>query len=69
MNIGIFIPLYYFKTGKILDELSLDCVTPEDCPVCTVGDVKIPHGRRIVLNREDPQHCKSWYDRKIYAVK
>ncbi|XP_040421957.1 von Willebrand factor isoform X2 [Cygnus olor] len=45
--------------GKILDELSLDCVTPEDCPVCTVGDVKIPHGRRIVLNREDPQHCKS----------
>ncbi|NXP39690.1 VWF factor, partial [Leiothrix lutea] len=45
--------------GKILDELSLDCVSPEDCPVCAVGDDRIPHGRRIVLNRDDPQHCQS----------
>ncbi|XP_009511474.2 von Willebrand factor [Phalacrocorax carbo] len=45
--------------GKILDELSLDCVSSEDCPVCAVGDVKIPHGRRIVLNRDDPQSCQS----------
>ncbi|XP_032850933.2 von Willebrand factor isoform X2 [Tyto alba] len=45
--------------GKILDELSLDCVSPEDCPVCAVGDVKILHGRRIVLNRDDPQSCQS----------
>uniref|UniRef100_A0A8C2U1F5 von Willebrand factor n=1 Tax=Coturnix japonica TaxID=93934 RepID=A0A8C2U1F5_COTJA len=45
--------------GKVLDELSLDCVSPEDCPVCAVGDVKIPHGRRIVLSRDDPQHCQS----------
>ncbi|GAB0177352.1 von Willebrand factor [Grus japonensis] len=44
---------------KILDELSLDCVSPEDCPVCAVGDGKIPHGRRIVLNRDDPQRCQS----------
>ncbi|OXB70840.1 UNVERIFIED_CONTAM: hypothetical protein H355_004160 [Colinus virginianus] len=51
--------LFYFKTGKILDELSLDCVSPEDCPVCAVGDVKIPHGKRIVLSRDDPQHCRS----------
>uniref|UniRef100_A0A8C3PPM6 von Willebrand factor n=1 Tax=Calidris pygmaea TaxID=425635 RepID=A0A8C3PPM6_9CHAR len=45
--------------GKILDELSLDCVSPEDCPVCAVGDVKISHGRRIVLNRDDPRRCQS----------
>ncbi|KAM6438314.1 von Willebrand factor [Rhynochetos jubatus] len=45
--------------GKILDELSLDCVSPEDCPVCAVGDVKIPHGRRIILNRDNPQSCQS----------
>ncbi|XP_066039748.1 von Willebrand factor [Chamaea fasciata] len=45
--------------GKILDELSLDCVSPEDCPVCAVGDDRIPHGRRVVLNRDDPQHCQS----------
>ncbi|KAM6093690.1 von Willebrand factor [Chlamydotis macqueenii] len=45
--------------GKILDELSLDCVSPEDCPVCAVGDVTIPHGRRIVRNGDDPQRCQS----------
>nr|XP_009936779.1 PREDICTED: von Willebrand factor [Opisthocomus hoazin] len=45
--------------GKILDELSLDCVSPEDCPVCAFGDVRIPHGRRIVLHGDDPQHCQS----------
>ncbi|KAM7022548.1 von Willebrand factor [Passerculus sandwichensis] len=45
--------------GKILDELSLDCVSPEDCPVCAVGGDRIPHGRRVVLNRDDPQHCQS----------
>ncbi|XP_059702157.1 von Willebrand factor isoform X2 [Haemorhous mexicanus] len=45
--------------GKIVDELSLDCVSPEDCPVCAVGGDRIPHGRRVVLNRDDPQHCQS----------
>ncbi|XP_058276091.1 von Willebrand factor isoform X1 [Hirundo rustica] len=45
--------------GKILDELSLDCVSPEDCPVCAVGGDRIPHGRRVILNRDDPQHCQS----------
>uniref|UniRef100_A0A8C5X262 von Willebrand factor n=1 Tax=Malurus cyaneus samueli TaxID=2593467 RepID=A0A8C5X262_9PASS len=45
--------------GKILDELSLDCVSPDDCPVCTAGGDKIPQGRRVVLNRDDPQRCQS----------
>uniref|UniRef100_A0A8C9MZR3 von Willebrand factor n=1 Tax=Serinus canaria TaxID=9135 RepID=A0A8C9MZR3_SERCA len=45
--------------GKIIDELSLDCVSPEDCPMCAVGGDRIPHGRRVVLNRDDPQHCQS----------
>ncbi|XP_010223541.1 PREDICTED: von Willebrand factor [Tinamus guttatus] len=45
--------------GEILDELSLTCISPEDCPICVVGDVKIPHGRKIILNRDDPQHCQS----------
>lgn len=62
MKIGSFILLCYSETGKILDELSLDCVSPEDCPVCAVGDVKIPHGRRIVFHRDDPHRCQSWYD-------
>jgi len=62
MKIDIFMLLCYFETGTILDELSLDCVSPEDCPVCAFGDVRIPHGRRIVLHGDDPQHCQSWYD-------
>ncbi|KAM9245736.1 von Willebrand factor [Leptosomus discolor] len=45
--------------GKILDELSLDCVSPENCPMCAVGDIQILHGRRIVLNRDDRQHCQN----------
>lgn len=40
----------------------MDCVAVEDCPVCTVGGDRIPHGRRVILNRDDPQHCQSWYD-------
>lgn len=62
MTTGMFTLLCSFETGKILDELSLDCVSPEDCPVCAVGDDRIPHGKRVVLNRDDPQHCQSWYD-------
>lgn len=30
--------------------------------MCAVGGDRIPHGRRVVLNRDDPQHCQSWYD-------
>uniref|UniRef100_A0A8D0LCC8 von Willebrand factor n=1 Tax=Sphenodon punctatus TaxID=8508 RepID=A0A8D0LCC8_SPHPU len=47
--------------GKILDELSQSCVNLEECPVCELEGVKIPHGKRIVLNRDNTEHCQSCY--------
>ncbi|XP_020641434.3 von Willebrand factor [Pogona vitticeps] len=45
--------------GKILDEISNSCVDVEECPVCEVGDQRIPDGKRIILNTEDTHLCKS----------
>ncbi|XP_042325058.1 von Willebrand factor isoform X2 [Sceloporus undulatus] len=45
--------------GKILDELSRTCVDLEECPVCELGDRRIPHGKRIILNPENIHICKS----------
>uniref|UniRef100_A0A670HY20 von Willebrand factor n=1 Tax=Podarcis muralis TaxID=64176 RepID=A0A670HY20_PODMU len=46
-------------TGKILDELSESCVDLEECPVCELDNLRIPHGKRIVLNTEDAELCRS----------
>ncbi|XP_061438597.1 von Willebrand factor isoform X2 [Rhineura floridana] len=45
--------------GQILDELSESCVELEECPVCELEDLRIPHGKRIILNTEDAQLCRS----------
>ncbi|KAM9171971.1 von Willebrand factor isoform 2-T2 [Pangshura tecta] len=45
--------------GKILDELSQSCIDPESCPVCILEDARIPHGKRVVLNKDDDEHCLS----------
>ncbi|XP_060109795.1 von Willebrand factor [Heteronotia binoei] len=45
--------------GKILDELSESCIDLEECPVCEVEGLRIPHGKRIVLNTGDVQLCQS----------
>ncbi|XP_030394674.1 von Willebrand factor isoform X3 [Gopherus evgoodei] len=45
--------------GKILDELSQSCIDPESCPVCILEGVRIPHGKRVVLNKDDDEHCLS----------
>ncbi|XP_050821053.1 von Willebrand factor isoform X3 [Gopherus flavomarginatus] len=45
--------------GKILDELSQSCIDPESCPVCKLEGVRIPHGKRVVLNKGDDEHCLS----------
>ncbi|XP_074859171.1 von Willebrand factor isoform X2 [Carettochelys insculpta] len=46
---------------KILDELSQSCVNPEDCPVCILEGARIPHGKKVVLNKDDHEHCRSCY--------
>ncbi|XP_029767525.1 von Willebrand factor [Terrapene carolina triunguis] len=43
--------------GKILDELSQSCIDPESCPVCILEGARIPHGKRVVLNKDE--HCLS----------
>uniref|UniRef100_A0A8C5MCI6 von Willebrand factor n=1 Tax=Leptobrachium leishanense TaxID=445787 RepID=A0A8C5MCI6_9ANUR len=46
-------------TGKILDELSESCVDPSECPVCEFKDQRIPEGKNIFLQKDDPRHCQS----------
>uniref|UniRef100_A0A8D2JFW5 von Willebrand factor n=1 Tax=Varanus komodoensis TaxID=61221 RepID=A0A8D2JFW5_VARKO len=45
--------------GKILDELSESCVDLEECPICEVSGHRISHGKKIILNAENPQLCQS----------
>ncbi|NP_001243217.1 von Willebrand factor precursor [Xenopus tropicalis] len=48
----------YCPPGKILDEVSESCIEPKDCPVCTIEGHTVPHGRKIILNHDDPQRCQ-----------
>ncbi|KAJ8002410.1 hypothetical protein DPEC_G00158600 [Dallia pectoralis] len=45
-------------SGKLLDEVSMRCVEPNQCHVCYHGDHRIPHGNKVILNRDDPKHCQ-----------
>ncbi|XP_033621844.1 von Willebrand factor [Fukomys damarensis] len=45
--------------GKILDELLQTCVKPHDCPVCEVAGQRLPPGRKVTLNPEDPARCQA----------
>ncbi|XP_030071430.1 von Willebrand factor [Microcaecilia unicolor] len=49
----------YCPPGKILDEVSQNCIDPKECPVCIVEGRQIPHGKRILLNRDDLERCQS----------
>ncbi|XP_053319540.1 von Willebrand factor [Spea bombifrons] len=49
----------YCPPGKILDEVSESCVHPSECPVCVVEGRHIPHGQKVILNRDDPLRCQS----------
>uniref|UniRef100_H3AU93 von Willebrand factor n=1 Tax=Latimeria chalumnae TaxID=7897 RepID=H3AU93_LATCH len=48
----------YCPPGKILDEDSEKCIDPAECSVCIHEGRHIPHGKMIILNREDPDHCQ-----------
>lgn len=37
------------------------CVNPSDCKVCIHEGQRISHGNKVILNRDDPEHCKIWY--------
>ncbi|KAG9491060.1 hypothetical protein GDO78_006427 [Eleutherodactylus coqui] len=44
--------------GKILNEVSGSCIDLQDCPVCVVEGRRIPHGKYILLNQDDPVLCQ-----------
>lgn len=55
----------YFSSGQLLDEVAMRCVDPSQCKVCIHEGQRISHGNKVILNHDDPDHCKIWY----YSVK
>ncbi|KAG8579776.1 hypothetical protein GDO81_011049 [Engystomops pustulosus] len=49
---------------KILNEVTGSCVDLQDCPVCVVEGRRIPHGKYIFLNQDDPALCRQCYCEK-----
>lgn len=44
--------------GQLLDEVAMRCVNPSECRVCIHEGERIPHGNKVILNHNDPTHCK-----------
>ncbi|KAM3870572.1 von Willebrand factor [Diretmus argenteus] len=48
----------YCPPGQLLDEVAMRCVQPSQCQVCIHEGQRISHGNKVILNHDDPQHCK-----------
>ncbi|XP_010783151.1 von Willebrand factor isoform X2 [Notothenia coriiceps] len=48
----------YCPPGQLLDEVAMRCVEPSQCQVCVHEGQRISHGNKIILNHDDPAHCK-----------
>ncbi|GAA6225493.1 von Willebrand factor-like [Lates japonicus] len=44
--------------GQLLDEVAMRCVDPSQCQVCIHEGQRISHGNKVILNHDDPDHCK-----------
>ncbi|CAL8374175.1 unnamed protein product [Arctogadus glacialis] len=44
--------------GQLLDEVALRCVELSQCQVCLHEGQRISHGVKVILNHDDPKHCK-----------
>uniref|UniRef100_A0A665VPY0 von Willebrand factor n=1 Tax=Echeneis naucrates TaxID=173247 RepID=A0A665VPY0_ECHNA len=44
--------------GQLLDEVTMRCVAPSECQVCIHEGQRISHGNKVILNHDDPDHCK-----------
>ncbi|CAL8262169.1 unnamed protein product [Merluccius merluccius] len=44
--------------GQLLDEVAMRCVEPSQCQVCIHEGQRISHGVKVILNHDDPKHCK-----------
>uniref|UniRef100_A0A3Q1AV12 von Willebrand factor n=1 Tax=Amphiprion ocellaris TaxID=80972 RepID=A0A3Q1AV12_AMPOC len=48
----------YCPPGQLLDEVAMRCVDPSQCQVCIHEGQRISHGNKVILNHNDPSHCK-----------
>ncbi|XP_071393775.1 von Willebrand factor [Centroberyx affinis] len=48
----------YCPPGQLLDEVAMRCVEPSQCQVCIHEGQRISHGNKVILNHDDPEHCK-----------
>ncbi|XP_076589526.1 von Willebrand factor [Chaetodon auriga] len=48
----------YCPPGQLLDEVAMRCVDPAQCQVCIHEGQRISHGNKVILNHDDPDHCK-----------
>lgn len=48
----------YCPPGQLLDEVAMHCVDPSQCQVCMHEGQRISHGNKVILNHNDPDHCK-----------
>ncbi|KAM8861778.1 von Willebrand factor [Synchiropus picturatus] len=48
----------YCPPGQLLDEVTMRCVDPSQCQVCVHEGQRISHDSRVILNHDDPNHCK-----------
>ncbi|CAJ1056809.1 von Willebrand factor [Xyrichtys novacula] len=48
----------YCPPGQLLDEVAMRCVLPSQCQVCIHEGQRISHGNKVILNHDDPEHCK-----------
>ncbi|KAI4826035.1 hypothetical protein KUCAC02_021691 [Chaenocephalus aceratus] len=48
----------YCPPGQLLDEVAMRCVEPSQCQVCVHEGQRISHGNKVILNHDDPAHCK-----------
>eukprot|EP00066_Takifugu_rubripes_P015898 XP_011605164.1 PREDICTED: von Willebrand factor isoform X1 [Takifugu rubripes] len=48
----------YCPPGQLLDEVAMRCVNPSECQVCIHEGQRISHGNKVILNHDDPEHCK-----------
>ncbi|XP_056137639.1 von Willebrand factor isoform X2 [Lampris incognitus] len=44
--------------GQLLDEVAMHCVDPSQCKVCIHEGQRISHGNKVILNHDNPEHCK-----------
>ncbi|KAM6936930.1 von Willebrand factor [Xenentodon cancila] len=48
----------YCPPGQLLDEVAMRCVDSSQCQVCIHEGQRISHGNKVILNHDDPSHCK-----------